>query len=85
MRSSKEDRTEAGSGALREARDITAMYRNAFYSAMAVRNGETLPTDRECLRWLVKVSQHAEKLQSFGHLPALGELPYWRVWIEELP
>jgi hypothetical protein len=64
--------------------ELVQMFRNAFYSAMAVRNGETKPTDAECLRWLTKVRFHAERLQAFEHLPALGELPYWRMWIDDL-
>jgi hypothetical protein len=60
------------------------MFRNAFYSAMAVRNGEAKPTDAEMIRWLTKVRFHAERLQAFEHSPALGELPSWRMWIDEL-
>ena len=66
-------------------KEIVSLYRCAFYSAMGIKNGEKFPTDSECIRWLTKTRQHAEKLQSFDHLPALGMLPHWRIWIEEKP
>lgn len=33
-------------------KDNLAMYRNTFYSAMGVVNGEELPTDYQCIQWL---------------------------------
>lgn len=63
-------------------KETLAMYRNTCYAGMGIVNGETLPTDFECVQWLTRVRLHAERLQVGPHLPSVGTLPPWREWIK---
>lgn len=64
-------------------KETLAMFRNECYSGMGVINGEVLPSDSECIQWMVRVRLHAEKLQTGPQLPSLGMLPPWREWIKQ--
>lgn len=52
-------------------RESLAAYRNAFYTAMNVKNGEVKPSDADCLDWL------AETLRKKGNAQNMGD-PYER-------
>jgi hypothetical protein len=62
-------------------KDILAIYRNAMYAAMRIGRGH-LPTDYQCIQWLVKMRQHAEQLQVGPHLPSVGGFP--EQWLMEV-
>lgn len=64
-------------------KETLAMFRNECYSGMGIKNGDPLPTDSECVRWITKVRLHAEKLQIGPQLPSIGLLPPWKEWIKE--
>lgn len=41
-------------------KDLLAMYRNAFYTAMGVTNDDPRPTDRQCIQWFNRLMAQAE-------------------------